>query len=299
MKFLAPSLFFFLICCFIPSFAGAQIKMMHETEKEELDKVLLLKDEGIQRLYIYRFDIDEVDWQQDSSLVSDMKYDPSNLKFTEISTSPIFSESVIKINNENKILSREIFDAKNNLTGKTLYYYNSNSQLEKREIFLGNTKTFDELYEYDENLLKKMKYTTSDGLLFSYSEFGSDKWGNISEETKYNTKDEVEYKYIYTYDAKSNCLEENISIGDKISTIVNYVYSKGRLTEKITKDGVGKILSRSSFEYDGNGKLISEKNESLSIKNIKIYQYENNRLQQIKITDEKDASNYLLRYYYE
>ncbi|MDD5360939.1 MAG: hypothetical protein PHN88_02320 [Ignavibacteria bacterium] len=298
MKFLAPVLLF-LMCCVIPSFTFAQIKMMHETEKAELDKVMLMKDEGIRRLYIYRFDIDEVDWQQDSSLVSDMKYDPSNQKFSEISTVPVYSESVIRINTENKILSREIFDSKNNLTGKTLYHYNSNSQLDKREIFLGDTKTFDELYEYEDNMLKKMKYTTSDGLLFSYSEFDSDKWGNLSEETKYNNKDEVEYRYAYTFDAKSNCLEEKISLGDKISTIISYAYSKGRLTEKITKDGEGKILSRSSFEYDGKGRLASEKNESPSVSNIKMYQYDNDRLQQIKITDEKEASNYLLKYYYE
>ncbi len=296
MKFFAP---FILALLLIPAASFSQIKMMIETENAELQKVAYIKESGSKKISIYRYDFDEVDFVQDSALATEMIFDSGKNVFTEINYSPAYSKSDITLNGSGRILNREIYDNKNNLTGKTIFHYNLSGQLESREIYLGTMKAFDEVYKYDGKELSEMKYITSDGILFGYSVFESDKWGNIIQEIKYNSNDDPEYKYVYTYDSKSHCLEEKIILGDRKNTIVTYNWKNGLLADKVTKDDNGKVQSAFRYKYDGNGNVTEEVNETPQGKITKLYEYDAKLLKQVKISEEADTSSYTLKYFYE
>lgn len=296
MKFFAP---FILAVLLIPAALFSQIKMMIETENAELQKVAYIKESGSRKISVYRYDFDEVDFVQDSALATEMTYNSEKNVFTEINYEPAYSKSEITLDANDRILNREIYDNKNNLTGKTIFHYNQAGQINNREIYLGTMKAFDEVYKYDGSELTEMKYVTSDGILFGYSAFESDKWGNIIQEIKYNAKDDPEYKYIYTYDSKSHCLEEKIMLGDRKNTTVTYSWRGGVLTDKVTKDDNGKVQSAFRYKYNSDGNVIEEVNETPQGKITKLYEYEGRLLRQVKISEEADTSSYTLKYFYE
>jgi hypothetical protein len=289
-----------LLLLLIPGLSlNAQIKMMIEAELAEINKIKTMKDNGLQQIRVYTVNIDEVEWQEDSTLTTEMFFSPGENTFTEISYSPLYSKTVIKLHDDNYIDSREIFNEKGELTGKTVYKYTGNGLLDKREMYFGTFKSFDEVYEYENSVLNKMKYVSADGVLLSYTVYNSDKWGNITEEIKYNAEDKADFKYEYVYDASGRCLEERIIVSGNSVTSVNYSYDKGKnITEKITKDNNGQIISLDKYSRE-NGLLKEEFNDSKDSKVRKTYEYKNNLLLQMKYVDSVDVTSYYLRYYYK
>lgn len=227
----------------------AQIKMLYDTEKNEKEKIERFINSGYKNINIYRIDVDEVEWQSDTTLLTEIKISDNGKSLTEINQSP-YSKTVVQY--DGNIVSREIFNQSNQLAGKTLYSYNNAGMIEKRELYFGDIKAFDEIYEIEGNQLVKAKYYTSDGMLINYSDFEYDSRNNMLKENKYNSNGETEYVYEYTYNSDGSIKEERIIMPDGKKTIVNYVYGKNKyITDKITKDSDGKIMSSLKYEYDG------------------------------------------------
>lgn len=272
----------------------AQIKMMIDTEKIERDKIDGFISSGYSKIIVTRIDTDEIEWQQDSTKVMSIVIDKDNNTYTELNYTPQFSKTVIKL--DNIISSREIFNDKDQLSGKTLYYYEQGS-LVKRELYFGDMKAFDEIYEYENGRLAKMKYIMSDGTLVSYSTFTFDKSNNLLGEMKYNASDELEYNYEYTYDKKSRLTEERILMGKENVTVTNYSYnSSGKLTE-ILSTSKGKQTSNVKYSYEGNN-LSEETYETPDLKTKKTYTYNYGLLSQIKFEDITETNSYIWVYEY-
>jgi YD repeat-containing protein len=272
----------------------AQIKMMIDTEKIERDKIDGFISSGYSKIIVTRIDTDEIEWQQDSTKVMSIVIDKDNNTYTELNYTPQFSKTVIKL--DNIISSREIFNEKEQIAGKTLYYYEQGS-LVKRELYFGDMKAFDEIYEYENGRLAKMKYIMSDGTLVSYSTFTFDKSNNLLGEMKYNASDELEYNYEYTYDKKSRLSEERILMGKENVTVTNYSYnSSGKLTE-ILSTSKGKQTSNVKYSYEGNN-LSEETYETPDLKTKKTYTYNYGLLSQIKFEDITETNSYIWVYEY-
>lgn len=273
---------------------NAQIKMLYDSEKAEKEKIENLINSGFKSINIYRIDVDEVEWQSDTTLINEIQISDNNNKFTEINKSP-YSKAVVKFNGN--VLSREIFDQNNQLSGKTLYSYDNSGMIEKRELYFGDIKAFDEIYEIESNKLIKMKYFTSDGTLISYSNFEYDSYNNLIKENKYNSNGEIDYVYEYKYE-EGRLSEEKIIMPNGKKTIINYFYgSNNLLTEKITKDSDGKVISSLKYVYEGKN-LIEEYYETPEIKTKKTYTYKNNLLYSIKFLDVLEANSYFWLYTY-
>lgn len=272
----------------------AQIKMMIDTEKIERDKIDGFISSGYSKIIVTRIDTDEIEWQQDSTKVMSIVIDKDNNTYTELNYTPQFSKTVIKL--DNIISSREIFNDKEQLSGKTLYYYEQGS-LVKRELYFGDMKAFDEIYEYENGRLAKMKYIMSDGTLVSYSTFTFDKSNNLLGEMKYNASDELEYNYEYTYDKKSRLSKERILMGKENVTVSNYSYnSSGKLTE-ILSTSKGKQTSNIKYSYEGNN-LSEEIYDTPELKTKKTYTYKDGLLSQIKFEDITETNSYFWVYEY-
>jgi hypothetical protein len=282
-----------LVMCF--GISQAQIKMMFDTEKSEKEKIESFMSSGYSKIVVTRIDTDEIDWQQDSAKIISIDVDKDNNIYTETNYSPQYSKTIIKL--DNKINSREIFNSNDQSQGKTLYFYDSKGNLEKRELYFGDLKAFDEIYEYDNGKLIKMKYVMSDGTLVSYSTFNFDGSDNLLEEIKYNSSGEVEYKYEYSYNKKSQLSEERIIMGKDNTTIVAYSYNKdGKLTDKVTTSkGIQTSINRYSFQ-DGN--LSEEVYDSPGLKVKKTYSYKDGLLTQIKFLDTIEMNSYIWIYEY-
>jgi YD repeat-containing protein len=287
-------LFLALILAMSLGVSHAQIKMMIDTEKIERDKIDGFISSGYSKIIVTRIDTDEIEWQQDSTKVMSIVIDKDNNTYTELNYTPQFSKTVIKL--DNIISSREIFNEKEQITGKTLYYYEQGS-LVKRELYFGDMKAFDEIYEYESGRLAKMKYIMSDGTLVSYSTFTFDKSNNLLGEMKYNASDELEYNYEYTYDKKSRLSEERILMGKENVTVTNYSYnSSGKLTE-ILSTSKGKQTSNVKYSYEGNN-LSEETYETPDLKTKKTYTYNYGLLSQIKFEDITETNSYIWVYEY-
>lgn len=288
------NLFLALILALSLGVSHAQIKMMIDTEKIERDKIDGFISSGYSKIIVTRIDTDEIEWQQDSTKVMSIVIDKDNNTYTELNYTPQFSKTVIKL--DNNISSREIFNEKEQLSGKTLYYYEQGS-LVKRELYFGDMKAFDEIYEYENGRLAKMKYIMSDGTLVSYSTFTFDKSNNLLGEMKYNASDELEYNYEYTYDKKSRLTEERILMGKENVTVSNYSYnSSGKLTE-ILSTSKGKQTSNIKYSYEGNN-LSEETYETPDLKTKKTYTYNDGLLSQIKFEDITETNSYIWVYEY-
>jgi len=288
---------FLLTVTFLMFFSAgfAQIKMMFDTEKNEKDKIDNFMSSGYSKIAVSRIDTDEIDWQQDSVKIIYIEIDKDKNTYSETDYTPQYSRTIIKLGNN--ISSREIYNEKDQLQGKTLYYYDSNGNLEKRELYFGDLKAFDEIYEYDNGKLKKMKYLMNDGTLVSYSTFEFDESNNLLEEIKYNADGVVEYKYEYTYGNKSRLTEEKIILGKDNETVVNYSYDKdGKLTGKIT-NSKGKVTSNVKFDYQGDN-LSEEIYDTPELKTKKTYTYKDGLLSQVKFLDMIDMSSYVWIYNY-
>lgn len=276
------------------TYANAQIKMLYDSEKAEKDKIVNLINSGFKNINIYRIDVDEVEWQSDTTLINEIQISDNNNTFTEINKSP-YSKTVVKF--DGNVLSREIFNQNNQLSGKTLYSYNNSGMIEKRELYFGDIKAFDEIYEIESNKLIKMKYFTSDGTLISYSDFEYDSYNNLIKENKFNSNGEIDYIYKYKYE-EGRLSEEKIIMPNGKKTIINYFYGSNNLiTEKITKDSEGKVLSSLKYVYEGKN-LIEEYYETPEIKTKKTYTYQNNLLHTIKFLDVLEANSYFWLYTY-
>lgn len=288
-------LFLALLLSFCFGVSHSQIKMMIDTEKNEREKIDAFMSSGYSNILVTRIDTDENDGQQDSAKVMSIVVDKDKNTYTEINYSPQFSKTVIKI--DNNIVSREIFDEKNQTAGKTLYFYNDNGKLSKRELYFGDMKAFDEIYEYDGRKLTKMKYVMSDGTLVSYSLFEFDKSDNLLKETKYNAEDQVDYVYEYSYGKKSRLNEERIMFGNDNMTVTTYsYYSDGNLKEKLT---TAKGKQTSYIKYSYNGKNLSEEiYDTPEMKTTKSYTYNDGLVSQIKFTDSIEKSSYIWMYDY-
>ena len=274
---------------------SAQIKMMYDTEKNEKEKIESFMSSGFSGIKITRVDTDEIDWQQDSAQIIYIDVDRNNNIYTETNFSPQYSKTIIKF--DRNVSSREIFNENKQLLGKTLYYYNAQGNLEKRELYFGDLKAFDEIYEYEYERLNKMKYVMSDGSLVSYSIFAFDNANNLIEEIKYNSNDEAEYKYEYSYSTESRLSEERIILNKDNVTVVNYSYNKdGKLIGKVTQS---KGIQTSNVKYvflEGN--LTEEIYDTPELKTKKTYTFKDGLLSQIKFLELTDMSSYVWIYDY-
>ena len=288
-------LFLVILLCISFGVAHSQIKIMIETEKNEREKIDAFMSSGYSNIVVTRIDTDESDGSQDSSKAMSIVVDKDNNTYTEINYSPQFSKTVIKL--DNNIISREIFNDKDQIAGKTLYFYNDIGRLAKRELYFGDLKAFDEIYEYNGRKLTKMKYVMTDGTLVSYSLFVFDKSDNLLKETKYNSEDQVDYVYEYSYGKKSRLTEEKITFGSDNVTITTYSYgSDGNLKEKLTT-AKGKQTSFIKYSYKDNN-LTEEIYDTPEMKTTKTYTYNNGLLSRIKVTDQVEKSTYELVYEY-
>ncbi len=283
-----------LVLIFIISSVQAQIKMLYDTEKSEKEKIEGFINSGYKNINIYRIDVDEVEWQSDTTLLTEIKISDNNKSLTEINHSP-YSKTVVQY--DGNILSREIYNQSNQLAGKTLYSYNKAGMIEKRELYFGDIKAFDEIYEIEGNQLLKVKYFTSDGTLINNSDFEYDSRNNMIKENKYNSNGEIEYVYEYTYNSDRSIKEESIIMPDGKKTIVNYIYSKKNISEKITKDSDGKIMSSLKYVYEDKN-LIEEYYDTPELKIKKTYTYSNNLLTSIKYLDILESNSYTWIYVY-
>jgi len=288
-----------LLILFSAAALNAQIKMMIESELSELRKINNMRENNLERIMVYTVESDQIDFVMDSSLTIEMLFNTAENTFTEINYTPQYSKTVIKLLGDNNISIREMFGENGGLTGKVVYKYTGSGLLESREMYFGAVKTLDEIYEYDNNVLSKMKYISADRTLLSYTVYSTDKRGNITEEVKYNAKNGIEFKYEYIYDASGRCIEERIILSENSFTTITYSYDAGRnITEKLTKDNNGKIIGFNKYSYL-NGILAEEINDSKDSKVRKTYEYRNNLLYQMNYFDSVDATAYQMRYYYK
>jgi hypothetical protein len=273
----------------------AQIKMMLDTEKSEKEKIEGFMSSGFSKVMVTRIDTDEIEWQQDSSKMMFVQIDKDKNIYTETAYNPQYTRTVINLGKN--VNSREIYNDKDQLQGKTLYYYDAQGNLVKRELYFGDLKAFDEIYEYEDGKLVKMKYLMSDNTVVSYSTFVFDDSNNLLEETKYNSSGDVDYKYEYTYDNKSRLTEEKIIIGKDNVTVITYSYNnKNKLSDKITRSK-GKVTSSAKFTYEGD-KLSEEYYDTPELKTKKSYTYKDGLLSQIKFLDTVEMNSYIWSYEY-
>lgn len=274
---------------------NAQIKMLYDTEKSEKDRIEGYINSGYSNIKIFRIDVYEQEAEQDTSLVYEIKISDDKKTVIENDVNNV-SSTLIKY--DGNILYREILNKDGQTAGKTMYTYNSEGFILKRELYFGEIKALDEVYEFKQDKTGNVKYYASDGTLMSNSEFRLNSQNSLIEELKYNSKGETEQKYEYTYDSKGRMIEERIIFQNEQKTVTNYSYDENdNIIEEQTKDNGGNILSYNKFAYEGK-KVIEELRDSRDSKLRKSYNYKGGLLKSVKIEDLIDRSVFVWEYEY-
>ncbi|MFA5012761.1 MAG: hypothetical protein WC644_12530 [Ignavibacteria bacterium] len=276
--------------------SNAQIKMLFESEKNEKEKIAGYINSGFSDIQIFRIDISDSEDENDTSLVYKISISNDKSLVTEFDA---VTEYTTLVNYDGNILYREITDKNGQLAGKTLYTYNDKGFISKRELYFGNVKAIDEVYEFGNYESGEVNNFSADGTLMNKSLFKLNSQKKLIEELKYNSKGEVEQKYEYTYDSEGRMIEDRIILINEQKTITNYSYDENsNVIEEQTKDNSGNILSYNKFAYEGN-KIIEELRDSKDIKLRKFYTYKNGMLQSIKFEDLIENSIYIWEYRYK
>lgn len=276
--------------------SNAQIKMLFESEKSEKEKIAGYVNSGFSDIQIFRIDISDTEEENDTSLVYRITISNDKSLVTEFDA---LSEYRTVVKYDGNIMFREITDKAGQPAGKTLYTYNNEGFISKRELYFGNVKALDEVYEFGNYESGEVINYSADGTLMSKSIFKLNSQRKIIEELKFNSKGEVEQKYEYTYDSKGRMIEERIIMSNEQKTITNYSYDENsNIIEEQTKDNSGNILSYNKFAYEGN-KLIEELRDSRDIKLKKFYTYKDGLLMNIKFEDLIENSIYIWEYRYK
>lgn len=276
--------------------SNAQIKMLFESEKNEKEKIAGYINSGFSDIQIFRIDISDSEDENDTSLVYKISISDDNKLVTEFD---VVTEYTTLVNYDGNILYREITDKNGQLAGKTLYTYNDKGFISKRELYFGNVKAIDEVYEFGNYESGEVNNFSADGTLMSKSLFKLNSQKKLTEELKFNSKGEVEQKYEYTYDSEGRMIEDRIILINEQKTITNYSYDENsNVIEEQTKDNSGNILSYNKFAYEGY-KIIEELRDSKDIKLRKLYTYKNGLLQSIKFEDLIENSIYIWEYRYK
>ena len=276
--------------------SNAQIKMLFESEKSEKEKIAGYVNSGFSDIQIFRIDISDTEEENDTSLVYRITISNDKSLVTEFDA---LSEYRTVVKYDGNIMFREITDKAGQPAGKTLYTYNNEEFISKRELYFGNVKALDEVYEFGNYESGEVINYSADGTLMSKSIFKLNSQRKLIEELKFNSKGEVEQKYEYTYDSKGRMIEERIIMSNEQKTITNYSYDENsNIIEEQTKDNSGNILSYNKFAYEGN-KLIEELRDSRDIKLKKFYTYKDGLLMNIKFEDLIENSIYIWEYRYK
>ena len=276
--------------------SNAQIKMLFESEKSEKEKIAGYVNSGFSDIQILRIDISDTEEENDTSLVYRITISNDKSLVTEFDA---LSEYRTVVKYDGNIMFREITDKAGQPAGKTLYTYNNEGFISKRELYFGNVKALDEVYEFGNYESGEVINYSADGTLMSKSIFKLNSQRKLIEELKFNSKGEVEQKYEYTYDSKGRMIEERIIMSNEQKTITNYSYDENsNIIEEQTKDNSGNILSYNKFAYEGN-KLIEELRDSRDIKLKKFYTYKDGLLMNIKFEDLIENSIYIWEYRYK
>ncbi len=276
--------------------SNAQIKMLFESEKSEKEKIAGYVNSGFSDIQIFRIDISDTEEENDTSLVYRITISNDKSLVTEFDA---LSEYRTVVKYDGNILFREITDKAGQPAGKTLYTYNNEGFISKRELYFGNVKALDEVYEFGNYESGEVINYSADGTLMSKSIFKLNSQRKLIEELKFNSKGEVEQKYEYTYDSKGRMIEERIIMSNEQKTITNYSYDENsNVIEEQTKDNSGNILSYNKFAYEGN-KLIEELRDSRDIKLKKFYTYKDGLLMNIKFEDLIENIIYIWEYRYK
>ena len=276
--------------------SNAQIKMLFESEKSEKEKIAGYVNSGFSDIQIFRIDISDTEEENDTSLVYRITISNDKSLVTEFDA---LSEYRTVVKYDGNIMFREITDKAGQPAGKTLYTYNNEGFISKRELYFGNVKALDEVYEFGNYESGEVINYSADGTLMSKSIFKLNSQRKIIEELKFNSKGEVEQKYEYTYDSKGRMIEERIIMSNEQKTITNYSYDENsNIIEEQTKDNSGNILSYNKFAYEGN-KLIEELRDSRDIKLKTFYTYKDGLLMNIKFEDLIENSIYIWEYRYK
>ena len=276
--------------------SNAQIKMLFESEKSEKEKIAGYVNSGFSDIQIFRIDLSDTEEENDTSLVYRITISNDKSLVTEFDA---LSEYRTVVKYDGNIMFREITDKAEQPAGKTLYTYNNEGFISKRELYFGNVKALDEVYEFGNYESGEVINYSADGTLMSKSIFKLNSQRKLIEELKFNSKGEVEQKYEYTYDSKGRMIEERIIMSNEQKTITNYSYDENsNIIEEQTKDNSGNILSYNKFAYEGN-KLIEELRDSRDIKLKKFYTYKDGLLMNIKFEDLIENSIYIWEYRYK
>lgn len=270
--------------------------MLFESEKSEKEKIAGYVNSGFSDIQIFRIDISDTEEENDTSLVYRITISNDKSLVTEFDA---LSEYRTVVKYDGNILFREITDKAGQPAGKTLYTYNNEGFISKRELYFGNVKALDEVYEFGNYESGEVINYSADGTLMSKSIFKLNSQRKLIEELKFNSKGEVEQKYEYTYDSKGRMIEERIIMSNEQKTITNYSYDENsNVIEEQTKDNSGNILSYNKFAYEGN-KLIEELRDSRDIKLKKFYTYKDGLLMNIKFEDLIENIIYIWEYRYK
>lgn len=276
--------------------SNAQIKMLFESEKSEKEKIAGYVNSGFSDIQIFRIDLSDTEEENDTLLVYRITISNDKSLVTEFDA---LSEYRTVVKYDGNIMFREITDKAGQPAGKTLYTYNNEGFISKRELYFGNVKALDEVYEFGNYESGEVINYSADGTLMSKSIFKLNSQRKLIEELKFNSKGEVEQKYEYTYDSKGRMIEERIIMSNEQKTITNYSYDENsNIIEEQTKDNSGNMLSYNKFAFEGN-KLIEELRDSRDIKLKKFYTYKDGLLMNIKFEDLIENSIYIWEYRYK
>jgi YD repeat-containing protein len=145
----------------------------------------------------------------------------------------LVQEEKITFNDQDKVASRTIFDGEGKQVSGTIYMYNDKGLLTgQEEVGAENEKLFETVFEYDEQ-------------------------GNEINIIRRTPKNQIAQRVINTYDEHNRVIKRLAS--SNFTRIYTYEYDEaGRLADETATDENGTLVSRSSFQFDAEGRLIHE-----------------------------------------
>ena len=171
------------------------------------------------------------------------------------------SKTVSRYSDKGNLIEEIIYSSEKEISDKTVYLRDDNDEIERVEREYGDGSKTIQIVEID-NEHKIRIYTTTDeeGEFDGKEIYKFNEQKNITEKIIYNFENIIEEHIQYEYDGEKIVLQTEFESDGKIFAIKKYVYdTNNNLTEVITTNTKGAIISRATYTYDSQNRITEQK----------------------------------------
>lgn len=194
------------------------------------------------------------------------------------------------------------YDESGELCQQNVFTYSEEGKLLKKSCFYGEgSPEYATVYVYEEGLLVREDSYNEDEFDFTEKSYEYDENGHVAVTVEYDEEGKVMYRTVDEYDDNGR-LAQRLREEPQEHDSRTYVYAyddQGNRVKELTYNFGGKLIAKSYFTYDVEGRMTEQEDENLDTYRRTTYQYEGDKCVKVTQFDKDEAKIGWTEYEYD